>query len=131
MLFRSTVAPGTQDGWSPFTLVKEQREYMGKNQEFYVGRGSIDDKGPALIAYNVIKAVARQYDGDERLDRVTLEVLFDTSEETDMAMPYYLEDKPEENPDMGIIFDANWTVRAEKGIERPAFTVRQIGRAHV
>ncbi|MET0401755.1 MAG: M20/M25/M40 family metallo-hydrolase [Cystobacter sp.] len=120
-----TVAPGTQDGWNPFTLVKEQREYMGKNQEFYVGRGAIDDKGPAIIAYNVLKAVARQYDGDERLDRVTLEVLFDTSEETDMAMPYYLEDRPEENPDMGIIFDAMWSVRAEKGIERPAFTVRR------
>ncbi|WP_245591955.1 M20/M25/M40 family metallo-hydrolase [Cystobacter fuscus] len=121
-----TVPPGTpQPGWEPFKLVKEQRTYFGREQEFYVGRGSIDDKGPALIAFNVLKAVARQYDGDSKLNGVTLEVLFDTSEETDMAMPYYLEDKPEENPDLGVIFDAMWCIRAEKGIERPVFTIKR------
>ncbi|WNG16967.1 M20/M25/M40 family metallo-hydrolase [Cystobacter fuscus] len=120
-----TVPPGTQAGWEPFKLVKEQRTYFGRAQEFYVGRGSIDDKGPALIAFNVLKAVARQYDGDSKLNGVTLEVLFDTSEETDMAMPYYLEDKPEENPDLGVIFDAMWCIRAEKGIERPVFTIKR------
>jgi succinyl-diaminopimelate desuccinylase len=93
-----TVPAGNQDGWVPFTLVKEQRLYLGTEQEFYVGRGAIDDKGPALVAFNVLKSVARQFDGDPRLDRITLEVIFDTSEETDMAMPYYLEDKPVERP---------------------------------
>jgi succinyl-diaminopimelate desuccinylase len=120
-----TVPPGNQEGWEPFNLVKQQRTYLGKEQEFYVGRGAIDDKGPALVAFNVLKAVARQYDGDSRLDRLTLEVIFDTSEETDMAMPYYLEDKPEENPDLGVIFDAMWCIRAEKGIERPIFTIKR------
>jgi succinyl-diaminopimelate desuccinylase len=120
-----TVSPGTSTGWEPFKLVKQQRNYMGKDQEFYVGRGSIDDKGPALVAFNVLKAAAKRYDGDPKLDRVTLEVLFDTSEETDMAMPYYLEDKPEENPDLGVIFDASWCVRAEKGLERPVFTIKR------
>ncbi|OJH42870.1 dipeptidase [Cystobacter ferrugineus] len=120
-----TVPPGTLEGWEPFKLVKEQRTYFGREQEFYVGRGSIDDKGPALIAFNVLKAVARQYDGDSKLNGVTLEVLFDTSEETDMAMPYYLEDKPEENPDLGVIFDAMWCIRAEKGGERPVFTLKR------
>ncbi|ATB37758.1 hypothetical protein CYFUS_003183 [Cystobacter fuscus] len=120
-----TVPAGSQDSWAPFTLVKEQRLYLGTEQEFYVGRGSIDDKGPALVAFNVLKAVARQFDGDPRLDRVTLEVIFDTSEETDMAMPYYLEDKPEENPNLGVIFDGIWCVRAEKGMERPVFTIKR------
>ncbi|WNG31751.1 M20 family metallopeptidase [Cystobacter fuscus] len=120
-----TVPPGTVAGWEPFKLVKEQRTYFGKEQEFYVGRGAIDDKGPALVAFNVLKAVARQYDGDSKLNGVTLEVLFDTSEETDMAMPYYLEDRPEENPDLGVIFDASWCIRAEKGIERPVFTIKR------
>lgn len=120
-----TVAPGNQEGWEPFKLVKEQRTYLGKEQEFYVGRGAIDDKGPALIALNVLKAVARQYDGDSRLDRLTLEVIFDTSEETDMSMHHYLEDKPEENPDLGVIFDAMWCIRAEKGLERPVFTIQR------
>lgn len=120
-----TVSPGTQAGWEPFKLVKEQRTYLGRSQEFYVGRGAIDDKGPALIAFNVLKAVARRYDGDPRLDRLTLELLFDTSEETDMSMPHYLEDKPDEIPDLGIIFDALWCVRAEKGLERPVFTIQQ------
>jgi len=120
-----TVPPGTQEGGAPFTLVKQQRTYLGRSQEFYVGRGAIDDKGPALIAFNVLKAVARRYDGDPRLERVTLELLFDTSEETDMAMPYYLEDKPEEIPDLGVIFDAFWCIRAEKGLERPVFTIKR------
>jgi succinyl-diaminopimelate desuccinylase len=120
-----TVSPGNQEGWEPFKLVKQQRAYLGKEQEFYVGRGAIDDKGPALVALNVLKAVARQYDGDSRLNQLTLEVIFDTSEETDMSMPYYLEDKPEENPDLGVIFDAMWCIRAEKGVERPVFTLKR------
>ena len=119
-----TVPPGDNLSWNPFELIHEQRDYMGKSsQDFYVGRGSIDDKGPAVVAFNVLKAVATEYDGSEKLDATTVEVIFDTSEETDMAMPHYLEAVPEANPDFGIIFDASWSVRAEKGIERPKFTV--------
>ncbi|MFL5346186.1 MAG: M20/M25/M40 family metallo-hydrolase [Hyalangium sp.] len=120
-----TVPPGTQAGWEPFKLVAEQRSYPDKKQDFYVGRGAIDDKGPALVAFHVLQAVARHYDGDPKLDRVTLEILFDTAEETDMAMPYYLKDRPDEVPELGIIFDAFWCVRAEKGLERPVFTIQR------
>ena len=113
-----TVPPGDDASWNPFELVQEQRDYMGNAaQDFYVGRGSIDDKGPAVVAFNVLKAVARKYDGSDKLETTTVEVIFDTSEETDMAMPHYLESVPEDNPDFGIIFDASWSVRAEKGIE--------------
>ena len=119
-----TVPPGDDASWNPFELVQEQRDYMGNAaQDFYVGRGSIDDKGPAVVAFNVLKAVARKYDGSDKLETTTVEVIFDTSEETDMSMPHYLESVPEDNPDFGIIFDASWSVRAEKGIERPKFTV--------
>ena len=119
-----TVPPGDDSSWNPFELVREQRDYMGKaSQDLYVGRGSIDDKGPAVVAFNVLKAVARKYDGSDKLDATTVEVIFDTSEETDMAMPHYLRAMPADSPDFGIIFDASWSVRAEKGIERPKFTV--------
>ena len=119
-----TVPPGDDSSWNPFELVREQRDYMGKaSQDFYVGRGSIDDKGPAVVAFNVLKAVARKYDGSDKLNATTVEVIFDTSEETDMAMPHYLRAMPADSPDFGIIFDASWSVRAEKGIERPKFTV--------
>ena len=119
-----TVPPGDDPSWSPFELAHEQRDYLGKSsQDFYVGRGSIDDKGPAVVAFNVLKAVAKKYDGSVKLDAMTVEVIFDTSEETDMAMPHYLQSVPGETPDFGIIFDASWSVRAEKGIERPKFTV--------
>lgn len=119
-----TVPPGSNPDWEPFTLKKEQREYRGMaDQEFYVGRGAIDDKGPAIVAFNVLKAVAKKYDGSPKLDKVTVELLFDTAEETDMAMPYYLEDESTKAPDLGLIYDAFWTIRAEKGIERPIFTI--------
>ena len=43
-----TVPPSNMD-WHPFELRKENREYLEKaDQEFYVARGSIDDKGPAM-----------------------------------------------------------------------------------
>ena len=52
-----TVPPGDDSSWDPFNLVREQRDYMGKpSQDFYVGRGAIDDKGPAVVALNVLKA---------------------------------------------------------------------------
>ena len=120
-----TVPPGDDQSWKPFELAREKRDYLGKtDQEFYVGRGSIDDKGPATVAFNVLKAVAQRYDGSDKLEKITIEILFDTSEETDMAMPHYLAaEKEDTNPNFGLIYDAEWSIRAEKGIERPVFEI--------
>jgi succinyl-diaminopimelate desuccinylase len=65
-------------------------------------------------------------------DKLILEVLFDTSEETDMSTPHYLDENSDEEPDLGIVFDAYWSVRAEKGIERPVFTIdsKDVASAH-
>jgi succinyl-diaminopimelate desuccinylase len=60
-----------------------------------------------------------------QLENLTIDVLLDTSEETDMSTPQYLKSlKPEEQPDLGVVFDAFWAVRAEKGLERPVFTLK-------
>ncbi len=123
-----TVPPGDNPNWEPFKLKREMRSHLGEKKEFYVGRGAIDDKGPALVAFRVLQQVARRYDGSSKLDGVTLELIFDTSEETDMAMPHYLEQNPGQRPDLGVIYDASWCVHAEKGIERPKFTLKRRGR---
>jgi succinyl-diaminopimelate desuccinylase len=119
-----TVSPGDASVWEPFTLKREMRDHGEAGpQEFWVGRGSIDDKGPAISILQVLKSIARAYDGSPLLDNITVELIFDTSEETSMSMPHYLEQNPEEYPDAAVIFDAFWCVRAEKGIERPVFTI--------
>ena len=121
-----TVPPGDKSAWDhpPFDLKIERRKYPDEgNQDFYIGRGSVDDKGPAIVAFNVLKAVAKLYDGSSKLDNVTVELLFDTSEETGMSMPYYLKDEETKPPDLGVIYDGVWTIRAEKGIERPVFKI--------
>lgn len=118
-----TVPPGTNPNWKPFELTTEKRNYLGKDQDFFVGRGTIDDKGPAVLAFQVLKAIAKRYDGDPRLANVTLELIFDTSEETDMSMPYYFQAEPAQMPNLAVIYDAMWCVRAEKGIERPVFSI--------
>jgi succinyl-diaminopimelate desuccinylase len=119
-----TVPPGEATGWEPFNPKIEEREYLGKDTPFWVGRGTIDDKGPAVAAFSVLRAIAKTYDHDQaKLEGVTLEVIFDSSEETDMSTPHYLQDETVKQPDFGIVFDAMWIIRAEKGIERPVFTV--------
>ena len=117
-----TVAPGDMS-WRPFELRQEQRAFSDQPpQTFLVGRGAIDDKGPAVFALDAIKHVAKYYDDKpEALANNTIEMLFDTSEETDMSMPHYFNDCPNCEPDFGIVFDSKWCVRAEKGIERPQF----------
>ncbi|MBL4866435.1 MAG: M20/M25/M40 family metallo-hydrolase [Pseudomonadales bacterium] len=119
-----TVPPG-DDGWDPFKLRREERSYSGEApQTFLVGRGAIDDKGPAVFALEAIKMIAQKYDDKENgLGDITVEMLFDTSEETGMSMPKYFADCPECEPYFGIVFDSKWCVRAEKGIERPTFSV--------
>ena len=119
-----TVSPGLDTTWKPFSPRFEQREFMGKEQVFFVGRGAIDNKGPAVVALNVLKAIADEYDHTQALDPFTLELLFDTAEETDMAMPYYLKDPAVHAPEYGVVFDAMWCIRAEKGIERPRFFIK-------
>jgi len=109
----------------------EKRDYMGKKDlDFLVGRGTIDNKGPAVSAFVVLRSLAAKYDRPGALDHITIELIFDTSEETDMATPHYLEDAGVLVPDFGIVFDAMWTVRAEKGIERPIFRIARESGKH-
>ena len=118
-----TVPPG-DDSWNPFAPRVEQRLYKGVPMDFLIGRGAIDDKGPAVVAFEAFtRALQQVADKPDALADVTLEVLFDTSEETDMSTSHYFDANPAEKPDFGIVFDAMWAVRAEKGIERPTFTV--------
>ncbi|NEQ96840.1 MAG: M20 family metallopeptidase [Cyanothece sp. SIO2G6] len=124
-----TVLPGEAEGWLPFEpKIEEDVEYAEGQEDFLVGRGTIDDKGPAVSAFIVARAIAKQFDGTMPAG-LTVEIFFDTSEETDMATPKYLDDdtKPQRNPDFGIVYDAQWAVRAEKGGERPEFGVSSTG----
>ncbi len=116
-----TVGPGNND-WQPFNPRVEVRLYNNAPVEFLVGRGSIDDKGPAVTAFEVLTQTLTSLQA-QSLDNVTLELLLDTSEETDMSTPQYYEAHPEEKPELGVVFDAFWCIRAEKGIDRPKFTV--------
>lgn len=115
-----TVPPGNAD-WRPFEPRVEVRDYRGAAQPFLVGRGAVDDKGPSILGLIVMRALAKHYDGTNALDGLTVDLIFDTSEETDFSTAYYFQEFGV--PDFGIVFDAVWTVRAEKGIERPTFTV--------
>ena len=142
------VPPGNSDWkppFKPFELQQTKRNYQpsedneladvqrlwGK-QDFLVGRGTIDDKGPTVAIFTVLRTLAKQFDSKpEALNGVTLELLFDTSEETDMSTLKYLRHLKETDkdsnkiPKLGIVFDGMWCVRAEKGIERPVFSVER------
>jgi succinyl-diaminopimelate desuccinylase len=113
-----TVPPG-EESWQPFSPRIENLPYRGSAQDFLIGRGAIDDKGPAVIALSVLEAAAKRYDGGLTIGDMTLEVAFDTAEETDFNIPAYLDATGP--PELGIVFDAFWAVRAEKGVERPVF----------
>jgi len=122
-----TVPPGDL-GWRPFEAREETRVYNGVPTPFLIGRGAIDDKGPAVVAFEAFTRALQQAAADQDAlkklkEELILEVLFDTSEETDMSTPHYLDANRDQEPDMGIVFDAYWSVRAEKGIERPIFTI--------
>ncbi|MDM8559763.1 M20/M25/M40 family metallo-hydrolase [Candidatus Parabeggiatoa sp. HSG14] len=116
-----TVPPGGSD--RPFEPRIEKRLYKGEEMDFLVGRGTIDDKGPAIATLVVLRALAKQYDDNPKaIEGFTFELIFDTSEETSMATRRYLKVIEETaKPDFGIVFDAVWTIRGEKGIERPVF----------
>lgn len=114
-------------GWHPYKPTIKRVDYEdgttdSGSQHFLIGRGCIDDKGPAISAFIAARCIAKNYDGDAFFDNVQLEVLFDTSEETDMATPHYLDDPNTVPPDFGVVYDAMWCVRAEKGGERPIFS---------
>lgn len=122
-----TVAPGDID-WGAFSPREEERVYRGSVTTFLVGRGAIDDKGPAVVTLNVLLQVLKEIGEDAgALDDVTFELLFDTSEETDLSTPQYYTANPGAKPALGIVFDAEWCIRAEKGIERPVFSVATTG----
>lgn len=125
-----TVAPGNAEDWEtkePFVVHEVKRRYNNDDSApFLVARGAIDDKGPSVIILSALRAVAKAYDDEGLPEGVAIEVLFDTSEETYMATPHYLNDTEHQvyrKPTMGIVYDAMWCVRAEKGIERPTFTM--------
>ena len=118
-----TVGPGSPV-WRPFEPRQEQRMYRGAVTTFLVGRGVIDDKGPAVVTLNVLLQFLKQIDDQpQALDGVTFELLFDTSEETDLSTSKYYDKHPDAKPMLSIVFDAEWCIRAEKGIERPSFYV--------
>ncbi len=116
-----TVPPGN-DAWKPFETKEERRDYMGTTTAFLKGRGALDDKGPSIVAFAALKALAQKFDGTDKLKDFTMEVIFDTSEETDMAMPHYLKDNDKNKPELGVVYDAMWCVAYEKGIERPIYS---------
>ena len=117
-----TVAPGN-DAWRPFQARIEKRHYRGRETDFLIGRGALDDKGPAVVSLIALEALARNFDETDRLADFTFEVLFDTSEETDMSTPAFYTQNPGALPELGLVYDAMWTVAYEKGIERPVFSV--------
>ncbi|CAN8073441.1 unnamed protein product [Agarophyton chilense] len=123
-----TVPASDGDGWTPFTPTQEERDYPGGTtspQQFLVGRGCIDDKGPAMSAFIMFRALAQTYDKAEPdlFETTQLEIIFDTSEEWDMSTPRYMLDPGTKLPSFGVVYDAWWIVRAEKGCERPVFFV--------
>ncbi|HEW98729.1 MAG: dipeptidase [Candidatus Parabeggiatoa sp. nov. 3] len=119
-----TVPASQSDWWRPFDPRVEERQYLGEDMDFLVGRGALDDKGPAVSTFIVLRAIAKQFDRHpELLNDYTLELIFDTSEETDMATPHYLDDTETQAPNFGVVFDAMWCVRAEKGLEQPVFSL--------
>lgn len=117
-----TVGPGDMS-WRPFEPRVEPREYKGETTPFLIGRGAIDDKGPSIVTLAVLRALAKRFDGTVELDGLVIELVFDTSEETEMATPHYMKDENVIKPSFGIALDAFWTVRAEKGGESPVFSI--------
>ncbi len=119
-----TVPEGGVD-WSAFEPRIEMKSFDGVDgsteQPFLIGRGAIDDKGPGIVALTVLETSAKHFDFCDGLSDWTLELLFDTSEETGAQTPYYMEDVGA--PELGIVFDAFWSIRAEKGMERPTFSI--------
>ncbi|KAI0556962.1 Peptidase M20 [Gracilaria domingensis] len=126
-----TVPASDGDGWIPFSPKVEERDYDDGTvspQAFLVGRGCVDDKGPAVSAFIMFRALAQNYDtaNPDPFETTQLEIIFDTSEEWDMSTPVYMRDPNTKRPDFGVVYDAMWIVRAEKGCERPVFIVNQM-----
>lgn len=142
LLAHLDVVPPGNSNWQPFDLRVETRSYPKPTDtpesvipwgdlSFIVGRGTIDDKGPAVGTLIALMTLAKQFDSNPNaLKDVTLELLFDTSEETDMSTLKYLEylektGQANQKPNLGIVFDGMWCIRAEKGIERPTFSLKR------
>lgn len=115
-----TVPPGDTK-WRPFKPRTEQLLLNGTATEFLVGRGALDDKGPSALAFAVMKALAQRFDGSDDLKAITFELVFDTAEETGGSIWAYFEAVGA--PDVGLVLDSVWCTVAEKGIERPTFTM--------
>jgi succinyl-diaminopimelate desuccinylase len=105
------------EGWSvpPYSATIKE----GK----IIGRGALDDKGPALTALFAMKAIK---DAGIPLNR-RVRLILGTDEESGWAdMDYYL--KKEEVPQIGFAPDAGFPViHAEKGILHLELTKLQVG----
>ncbi|KAI0560250.1 Peptidase M20 [Gracilaria domingensis] len=126
-----TIPASDGDGWILFSPKVEERDYDDGTvspQVFLVGRGCVDDKGPAVSAFIVFRALAQNYgtENPDPFETTQLEIIFDTSEEWDMSTPVYMKDPNTKQPDFGVFYDAMWIVRAEKGCEQPVFIVNQM-----
>lgn len=109
-----TVPATPSSVWDPFVPIVENREYPSgtvMQQPFLVGRGTIDDKGPAVSALIVARAIAKKFDGSPLLEDTQIEISFDSSEETDMSTPHYMEDPQTIVPHFGVVYDAAWNTR--------------------
>lgn len=105
MLVHLDIVPAG-DGWSSDPFKMEIRD--GK----IYGRGSVDDKGPAVSAYFAMKAI---HDLGIKLDK-NVRIIIGLDEETNWkGMDYYL--SKVEGPDFGFVPDAEFPViNGEKGI---------------
>ncbi len=117
----ANAGPGT---WKPFTPHIETRELAGKQTTFLVGRGAVDDKGPAAALFTVMVSLAKNFEQFGLPLEWTIELVLDTSEETGMSIHHYYADTVASGgePTEGLVLDANWCVFAEKGVARPTFT---------
>lgn len=117
-----TIPPSRDDPLDGGVYV-QARELNGEMTKFIVGRGVLDNKGPAAAGLMMFEALARRFASDPAaLKDVTLELVFDTSAETGVSsVARYFE--AQGAPEAGIAMDGVWCTVAQKGIERPVFTV--------
>ena len=102
-------------GWHTDPFKMEQRE------GWLLGRGVIDDKGPAVLALHAARFFAEKVEATGEKLPYTLRILLGANEETNMGdVDYYLENYPE--PDFLFTPDAEFPVCCgEKGLYGATF----------
>lgn len=82
-------------------------------------------------SFAIARAICNAFDGDQRMKDTRIEFISDSAEETMMGVPYYVYwcdvNGPGRHPfDLGIVYEGAWMIVAEKGVERPSFSVEPI-----